>query len=110
MILRATLVILLSAAAVTQADAPRENDDFLKGNFSLQLYAAYAPEFFPDDHEKLTIGTVAAGYFLFDHFSVNLELPFYYIDQPADENAVAMGGNLLLRKHMLVRESLSIYA
>jgi hypothetical protein len=107
--LRATAVILLSIATLANGDVPAEKDDFTKGNWSVQLYGAYAPEFYPDDNIKLTSATVAAGYFLFDHFSVNLELPVYFANQPTDEDAWGLGINLMLRTHILVRENWSLY-
>src|SRR5436190_20726393 len=107
--LRATAAVLLIIASVAFGDAPRDKDDFSKGNWSVQLYGAYAGEFYPDDNIKLSSATVAAGYFLFDHFSVNLELPVYFANQPSDEDAWGLGINLLLRQHILVRENWSLY-
>ena len=62
----------------------------------------------PHDDAKLALGGAGVSYFMIDNLSIDLELNGLYISQDPDDTA-GVNLNLMLRYHVLARETWSLY-
>jgi hypothetical protein len=82
-------------------------DSFRKGAWAVEADAAYIhPARFSED--KFYQGSVAASYYFADDVAVGAEVAGYFVDQPTDD-AVVLGGGLLLRWHFLQAERYTLF-
>ena len=80
--------------------------DFLKGTWTLALYAGYDRECSTDP--QIGYGAVGVGYFPFDYFSVNAEARIRGSSQDG-EDAVIAGFDLSIRHHIIRGEGWSLF-
>ena len=104
------LIVLFLAASTPAWSAPlidNGGDSFRKGTWAVEVDGAYIhPLRFSED--KFYQGALAASYYFADDVSVGAEVSGYFADQPTDD-AVALGGGLLLRWHFLQAERYSLF-
>jgi hypothetical protein len=104
-----------AAAAAAEADLPGPftapslvlgDADFLKGTWTLALYAGYDRECSSDPH--IGYGAVGVGYFIFDYFSVNAEARLMGSSQDG-EDAMLGALDVSIRHHIIRGEGWSIF-
>jgi hypothetical protein len=104
------LIVLFLAASTPAWSAPlidNGGDSFRKGTWAVEVDGAYIhPLRFSED--KFYQGALAASYYFADDVSVGAEISGYFADQPTDD-AVALGGGLLLRWHFLQAERYTLF-
>jgi opacity protein-like surface antigen len=105
----AAVCLLVLIAAPAWGEEPtskpdRAQGDFREGTWTLSLSQAAGA----GDNVYPVTTTFGVGYFLNDHFSVNFELPYYYMFEKGDD-ANAVGFNLLLRDHFWQRDRCTLY-
>jgi hypothetical protein len=82
---------------------------FPAGTWDVEAAGGYAAEFYPNDHIKLTTGSLGVGYYLKDNFAISLQVPGYWFEQPEASDATAGGLNLSLRYHFYQVGRFSFY-
>lgn len=92
--------------------APMKSTDFTQGTWSFQAYGSMTTS---NDSDSLYLGHMGVGYFMWDGFSVNLEVVGGVVDGSNENQATggdfeASGFDVLLRWHLLRGDGWSIYA
>ncbi len=82
---------------------------FEAGTWTFQTYGSAA---FGDENGEIYTGRIGFGYYVFDGVSLSLEaLGFHMnIEEGHDDEAWALGLDLILRHHILQRENWSLFA
>jgi hypothetical protein len=97
------IAVLLLSATLCQAQS-----NFTKGTMTLELYGQFMRDV-TGGRANIDAGTVGVGYYVKDHLAVNFELSGFSINQPV-RNAAGGGGDILLRHHLIVADSYTLFA
>ena len=82
-------------------------DSFRAGTWAVELDGSYIyPLRFSED--EFYQGALTASYYFADDVSVGAEVSGYFVDQPSDD-AVALGGGVLLRWHFVQAERFTLF-
>lgn len=93
--------------ADTQAGATT-GEQFSHGTWTLQLDGAFIRPYENRHFEQFVGGQIGIAYYLFDRFSVNVDLPIYWVNQSGPKT-VGTGFDLLARWHFVEHGRLSMY-
>ena len=102
--LAALLALTVLPVSPLRAD---EHDDFLKGQWSVQLYGGYMDELGPYDQE-IAFGTVGAAYYIVDDLSLGVEFSAWDVNQPGDDAFAGMAA-FMIRHHAVQFEGGSFF-
>jgi hypothetical protein len=104
------LTVAQSWAQDVDADAPAARvPDFSKGTWNLSLMTKFAAAY-ANHNDQFYTASVEGGYYFHDSMSLNIEVPFYYVDQEEGDDAVAGGVGLRFRHHFLIRDRFTLFA
>src|SRR5207302_1075968 len=103
--------VALDPPAATAPSVP-SSAAFPRGTWDVELSGSYVqPIRFSRD--RMGVGTVGLGYYLFDNFSFSAAASGYYVRQPepgGDQDAIGAGLDGMLRWHFLTLGRATLYA
>ena len=104
--MKRSALFLLVWVVIGEGIAPGQTEPFKAGSWDLEIKAAYVQPIIYST-EKLYGGTVGASWYIFDRFTLGVEMMGYHIDQYQETDLG--GGALTSRWHFLQRGPWSLF-